>query len=78
MKFVKGVQYEAQPAKTTVPNGYQWSYLQPDVWYPARSVWEDSNCFEYYRAGNWIYAGQKGCEHLEGGNWKIRRVKCSK
>ena len=75
VKFIEGVKYEAQPAKSTVPKGYIWSYLDHNTWYPARDYKGFGDCFEYYRAGRWHCAGQTNCCHLEGGNWKIRKVK---
>lgn len=77
-KFIEGVEYEAQPAKSTVPKGHEWSYLDPNTWYPARDYKGFAHCFEYKRDGSWHFASLDNCYHLGGGNWKLRRVKCTK
>jgi hypothetical protein len=76
------VKWEAQIAKSTVPKGTILNGdLIMDKWYPVTQMQggKGKNA-PYFWIGNgtidhWIYTGKLDSAHLDGGNWKLRKVK---
>ena len=82
----KQIKYETCMAKTTVPKGMMSKivFLKPDTWYPIRKLkasafGEGDPIFEFLSpSGNWVYTHKLNSSHLQGGNFKVRRVKDAK
>ncbi len=76
MNIVEGQKYEVQIAKSTLPKSWHRKYIATDVWYPATKVRASNNpnhgCFFGFGRDYFVL---KNCPHLDGGNWKIRKVK---